>query len=286
DTEANRPDRIDVSNNPTVLNSLIGNSGSEFDNKTIPFTIPSGVGSTSVQLKSENDGGTSDDNPDSLVWALLAMRVQVPAAGGGGGDTTPPICVLNAVRNGPPTQIDIKVQDVGSGLASIVVTKSNNADTPVPPFTVGTNGSLIVTATKIDQSQRSQVELTVTDLAGNSTVCDPILALLVRQPGKQEIQNFADVPSEEHILTIYNSKPGLANIEVWVNVGSADSNCIGNCEDNRADNKKYKLNLRDGQTATLDLGKSMKPGSKNTVSIRVNGRPGSSANMMLWDGKQ
>jgi len=185
DAEANRPDRIDISNNPTILNSLVGNSGPEFDDETIPFNIPSGVGSTTVQVKSENDGGTSDDNPDSELWILLAMRVEVPAAGGTGGDTTPPVCVLNAVRSGPPTQIDIKVQDAGSGLASIVVNQSTNADTPVPPFTVGDTGSLIVTATKIDQSQRSQVELTVTDVAGNVTVCDPILALLVRDPGKQ-----------------------------------------------------------------------------------------------------
>jgi hypothetical protein len=267
DTEANRPDRIDISNNPSVLNSMVSNGGPEFEYETLPFTIPSGVGTTSVQLKSENDGGTSDDNPDSLVWALLAMRVQVPAAGGSGGDTTPPICVLNAVRNGPPTQIDIKVQDGGSGIASIVVNQSNNADTPVPPFTVGTNDTMIITATKINQSQRSQVELTVTDVAGNSTVCDPILALLVREPGKDEVQTFNNVAGAEHVLTIYNGTPGLAHMELWVN------------------GQKTKLKgLRDGETATFDLGSKMKA-QGNTISVKVGGRPGSSANMMLWDGK-
>ena len=269
DCEANRPDRISIGNNPDVDNSLKAVDGEQFDHEVLPFAIPSGVGSTTVQVKSENHGGTSDDNPDSLIWVLLATRVPVPAAGGTGGETTPPVCVLNAMRSGPPTQSDIKVQDGGSGIASIVVNQSTNADTPVPPFTVGTNDPLIITATKIDQSQRSQVELTVTDVAGNVTVCDPILALLVRDPGKQEVQTFNNVAGAEHVLTIYNGNPGVANLEVWVN------------------GKKEKIKgLRSGETATFDLGSFMKAQGGNTVQVKVGGRPGSTANMMLWDGRQ
>jgi hypothetical protein len=262
DTQVNRPDRIDISNNPSLINQMVSNKGEEFEVKTLPINIPAGVGSTTTQLISDPNGGTSDDNPDSMNWALLAIRVpQI--------DSTGPVCVLNAMRSGPPTQIDIRVQDADSGLASIVVTKSNNADTPVPPFTVGTNDPLIVTATKIDQTQRAQVELSVTDLAGNTTVCDPILALLVREPGKQEVQTFTDVPGAEHVLTIYNGNPGIANLEVWVN------------------GKKTKIkDLRNGETATFDLGPAMKVQGGNTVAVKVGGRKGSSANMMLWDGNQ
>ena len=50
---------------------------------------------------------------------------------------TMPICMLTATIAGPPKQIQITVQAAG-GLAPIVVTNSTNADTPVPPFTVGT----------------------------------------------------------------------------------------------------------------------------------------------------
>ncbi len=260
DTDASRPDRIDISNNPSVNNSLTSNDGPQFENETLPFNIPGGVGTTSVTLVSAPV--TPSSNPDSMLWALLAVRV--PQL-----DVTKPRCVLSATRTGPPAQIDITTQDVDSGLASIVVTKSNNADTPVPPFTVGDTTSHVITATKIDQTKPAQVELTVTDQAGNVTVCDPILALLVREPGKQEVQTFTNVASAEHVLTVYNGNPGVANLELWVN------------------GQKVKIKgLKDGETATFDLGANMKAQGGNTVSAKVGGRPGSSVNIMLWDGQQ
>jgi len=62
------------------------------------------------------------------------------------------------------------VQDA-DGLASIVVTESNNADTVVPPFTVGTTDPVTITATKIDQSQPASVAFQVTDGRGTITGC-------------------------------------------------------------------------------------------------------------------
>lgn len=78
--------------------------------------------------------------------------------------------------NGPPKQIQVTVQDSGSGLGSIVVNTSTNSNTVVPAFVQGTTGSVVVTGTKIDQSKGSTVGLTVTDAAGNVTTCDPILS--------------------------------------------------------------------------------------------------------------
>src|SRR5436190_776656 len=83
-----------------------------------------------------------------------------------------PITCPFTVRSGPPTQIDITVRDSVFGISPIVVTQSNNADTPVPPFTVGTTDPLVITATKIDQTQTAHVEIIVSDLAGASTTCD------------------------------------------------------------------------------------------------------------------
>jgi len=220
DCVANRPDRISISNNADVDNSLKSANGAEFDDETLPFAIPKGVGTTTVHIKSENHGGTSDDNPDSLVWVLLAMRV--PQL-----DTAAPICVPAGVRNGPRPS------------------STSRSRIPTP------------------------VEMRVTDMAGNVTVCDPILALLIRDPGKQEVQTFTGVPGAEHVLTVYNGSPGIATLEVWVN------------------GKKEKLKgLQNGETATFDLGATMKAKDGNTVSVKVGGRPGSSANMMLWDGRQ
>jgi hypothetical protein len=87
------------------------------------------------------------------------------------GDCTPATCTERVIA-GPPTQDELTIQDTDSGLASIVVTQSDNADTPVPPFTVGTTDPVVVTSTKIDQSRPAHVTLVVTDVAGNVTTCD------------------------------------------------------------------------------------------------------------------
>src|SRR4051812_38118718 len=56
-----------------------------------------------------------------------------------------PITCPFRVIAGPPTQAVITVQDSVTGIESIVVTRSDNADTPVPPFTVGTTDPLVIT---------------------------------------------------------------------------------------------------------------------------------------------
>jgi uncharacterized repeat protein (TIGR01451 family) len=101
------------------------------------------------------------------------------------GDTTPPMCVLSATVVGPPKQIQVTIGDSGSGLASIVVTSSTNANMVVPSFSAGITSPVLVTATKIDPSSGSTVALTVTDVAGNVTRCDPVW------PGKKAAHNKA-----------------------------------------------------------------------------------------------
>jgi hypothetical protein len=79
---------------------------------------------------------------------------------------------LRSVDPGPPTVAYFDVQDTDCGLAELVVTQSNNADTIVPPFTVGTMDPLTVTATKIDQSQLSLVSIRATDTCNNVVTCN------------------------------------------------------------------------------------------------------------------
>ncbi|HYO11791.1 MAG TPA: hypothetical protein VE685_01180 [Thermoanaerobaculia bacterium] len=71
DTQPTRPDRIDISNNPSLVNTLDGSDGPSWDSDTITINIPGGVGSTTVQLFSTPAG----QNPDSLLWELGALRV-------------------------------------------------------------------------------------------------------------------------------------------------------------------------------------------------------------------
>lgn len=71
DGEANRPDRIDISNNPSVVNGLDGSDGASWDTDSVVVNIPSGVGSTTVQLFSE----PVNQNPDDLLWQVAALRL-------------------------------------------------------------------------------------------------------------------------------------------------------------------------------------------------------------------
>ncbi|HEX2641512.1 MAG TPA: hypothetical protein VHU81_00865 [Thermoanaerobaculia bacterium] len=82
DGEATRPDRIDISNEPSRVNTLDGSDGSSFDSDTYPITIPAGAASVTVQLVSE----PVNQNPDSLLWILGALRLPLPA-------TPPPLPV-------------------------------------------------------------------------------------------------------------------------------------------------------------------------------------------------
>jgi hypothetical protein len=81
DAEATRPDRIDISNNASVVNGLDASDGSWFDSDALVVNIPAGVASTTVQLFSE----PLNQNPDSLLWIVGALRLPLPAPGPGGG---------------------------------------------------------------------------------------------------------------------------------------------------------------------------------------------------------
>ncbi|MEI9942477.1 MAG: nidogen-like domain-containing protein [Pseudomonadota bacterium] len=86
----------------------------------------------------------------------------------------PPSCALTNVIAGPPKQLQIVVQS-SVGLASVEVTTATNASVEVPQFATGTTSAEMVVATKIDQSGGSQVALSVTDILGQVTDCDPVV---------------------------------------------------------------------------------------------------------------
>ena len=96
------------------------------------------------------------------------------------GDCTVATCSTQLVSTGPPVQGTLTVQDTGSGLASILVTQSENADTIVPPFTEGTTAAVVASITTIDQTKPADITLRVTDVAGNVTTC---VATLPCAPG-------------------------------------------------------------------------------------------------------
>jgi hypothetical protein len=73
-----RPDRIDLTNNPSLLNVLRGSSGPAWDAQRIPVNLPIGAGATTAQIFSEPVA----KNPDSLLWVLAALWVPLPVSTG------------------------------------------------------------------------------------------------------------------------------------------------------------------------------------------------------------
>ncbi|MFL6197088.1 MAG: hypothetical protein ACJ75H_23080 [Thermoanaerobaculia bacterium] len=71
DGELGRPDRIDISNNGSLVNTLSGSSGFDWDANWINVNIPGGIATTTLQLFSE----PVDQNPDSLLWELGVLRL-------------------------------------------------------------------------------------------------------------------------------------------------------------------------------------------------------------------
>ena len=257
DGTADRPDHVTISNNPTSFNALDGTNGPQWDNDVLTIDIPAGVGTTTVQAVS----APNNQNPDSLLWEAVALRVRQL-------DASPAQCPITLNDPGPPARVEVTIRDVGTGLAEIVVTKSENADTVVPPFTVGTNDPVVLSSTKIDQTQRARVEARVTDLAGNVKLCDPILLLLVRdKSGIATLDAGSDVPRVEDKVTITNGSPGLNRIDIRVN------------------GQTFKVTgLKDGEETTIDISSAMVDGDANKVSFEVKGKPGAFANVMIWDG--
>jgi hypothetical protein len=261
DGEPTRPDNTTVSNNPTLFNILNSADGPEWDTYMTTINVPANVSSTVVQMNSAPPG----QNPDSLLWEVAALRVPLPGGVVQETPPAPPVCTTT-ISSGPPTQAITTIQDGGSGLASIVVTQSDNADTPVPPFTPGTTQPVVVTATKINQSQSAHVTIQATDGAGNVAVCDPILLLFARGSGQPPKDVLADVARNENKVTIHNGRPGFASLELRVN------------------GTRYKVTgLRKGETRTVDISKLMTL-DKNTISLLGRGPAGSWAEVTVWDG--
>lgn len=257
DGTVDRPDHVTISNNATQYNIFDSGDGTQWDTEKLSITIPAGVGTTTVHAVS----APNPQNPDSLLWEVAALRVRQ-------FDSAPAQCPITLNDPGPPSRVEVTIKDVGTGLAEIVVTKSENADTVVPPFTVGTKDPVILSTTKIDDAQKARVEARVTDLAGNVRLCDPILLLLVRdKSGTANLDAGNDVPRAEDKVTITNGNPGLNKIDILVN------------------GRTFKVNgLKDGEEVTVDISSAMVDGDANRVSFSVKGKPGAFANVMIWDG--
>ena len=146
-------------------------------------------------------------------------------------DTTPPRCeVLGINASG---QLEVEIEDSGSGIQTIDVLVASNASVNIPAFTPGTTSTITVVATKINPSKRARVELKATDAAGNVSTCDPeIISLSAKDSHNGTvIESVFGFPDADQFVTFYNgggssARALVANVNgVWFQI-PADSTTI------------------------------------------------------------
>jgi uncharacterized repeat protein (TIGR01451 family) len=186
-------------------------------------------------------------------------------------DTTKPSCTLTAVGTDSSGKkyAEATVRDQGSGVATIAVTKSVNATTVVPAYTPGTTDPVVVRSTKINQSLSSTFELTATDVAGNTTVCDPVLTSVIRSTDEDQpaSQTFSELPQGESKITIVNGDPGMKKVKIVVNGVTFKETA-----------------LAAGEVRSFDVASAMKAGNANTIVITgYGGKKGATADIVISD---
>jgi hypothetical protein len=248
---------------------------------TFTITAPSSCSaSDSVVATATINGATVSSNTASATFSG-------PASPSFCSTATSPTVTLATVVLGPPKQVVLSVQSPG-GLTSVVVDTppTTNATVPIPTFDNGTTLAVGVTATKIDQSARAVVELTVIDLCGHTTVFDPVSATITIPASKShyrseksqhhavefdfdhwEIARFDGIGHTEGMVLLQNDTPGVESLVISVN-GS-----------------QFRTQLSDGQTKKLDISSALFHGH-NKVRVAVFGDPGSSVDLTISDGPQ
>jgi hypothetical protein len=181
-----------------------------------------------------------------------------------GPDRTPPTCpdpIFGTNQDGQKT-VRQDFADPG-GIDSIEVVSIINATFTLTDFFLGTAGPAVLTATKMDQTERSFIRIVITDIAGNQSVCDPVMKTLrAGRNGGQQV--FRGVHSSESKMTILNGRPGLRRVAVIVN-----------------GRRFATVALKDGQIRRLDLSRVLRPGRNNTVLVRAVGRRRGTVDVMI-----
>jgi len=159
----------------------------------------------------------------------------------------------------------IAVQDSGSGLDKVVVDSNTNDTISIPNFTVGTTTLQTVTATKIDQSESATVTITATDVAGNSTTCDPA-DLTIKDIGIRGERTLTHISSTEHYIQLVNDgKSGVERVDLLVN------------------GKLFKTVVPTFNAENLDVRLAMKAGNNNKITVWAYGPKGSTVFVLVHD---
>lgn len=158
-------------------------SGSDLATALNWTPLASQIGQTAIRLFATTDAGIVDECSIDLTITGDPMPIK---------DRTRPKCKIVRFDPGPPRTMVVGFLDEQSGIASLEVLKSENAVVTLPHFAPGTNDTLFATAVKNDPAAVAEVIIKVTDMFGNSKLCDPVYATLsnVAPDAFRLIQNY------------------------------------------------------------------------------------------------
>lgn len=154
-------------------------------------------------------------------------------------------------------EMDVTVQDIGSGLQAIRDVQVTNGTVSVAPFTPGTTAPVVVTATKTTQGYPTRWSFYADDVAGNAKLCVRIDLDVIGKAGQPVAVTEPGVPGAGHPLTVRNATPGITTLRVEVNGAQLKP-----------------LTLADGATTTVDIGAHLRPDNDNSVVLTASGKPG------------
>ncbi len=181
-------------------------------------------------------------------------------------DNEPPVCFLQELIPGPPTQVLINIQDFESGTCEINVISMSNVTVNIPGFVPGTTERLIVVGTKVDQSLPSQIVLQILDCQGNETICDPVITELGGGHFGVVTDTYTGIPEHERYITFLNGTPGFNIVSISVN------------------GIMFEVSLQDGMQEVLDVESAMLRGLDNTMTFTYwSYTPGCTAAVLIAD---
>jgi|GEM_PF-4534652 len=175
-------------------------------------------------------------------------------------DTTPPVCRPLTMSPGPPKSITIAVQDAGAGLEKVVYSGFNIVNPPTfpTPLVVGMTDPYYIIATKDDQTQQSSIALTITDVAGNTTSCDPAFGV--------PLHRRSATVTAGHTLAI----TGLASDQVRLSLRNP-SRLVRAATITVNGHRFATVALAHTLTTRLNLGSALLPHRKNVVTVAAAG---------------
>jgi hypothetical protein len=186
-------------------------------------------------------------------------------------DSTPPSCPpptfgFNANGFGIATQY---ISDAG-GIDTIEIKDIFNLDvSPLVPgvnWFQGTTNTVHLTATEVVKGAGARIQIIVTDVGGNQSVCDPVLTSLHARAslrGGTRARTYR-VSQNERVVTIRNGHPGLRRVTISVN------------------GKRFVVRgLRPGATRRVRIASALRKSAHNRVTLRGHGVAGGGATIMI-----